>query len=141
MKCGCAAGDPDVGKEMRPSASPGRAVAKPRRHRETTPQRHRVTEMIFFTPCFCDSVAICLSVSVAISDSESERKTEHHLRDPHEPGLNVRLAEVGVSDRVRAVQRADIYTVEQVQHLDLQLRRLAAPHPKVLDEHAIHVVL
>src|SRR5439155_7593430 len=94
---------PDVGKEMRPSASLGRAVAKPRRHGEITPQRHRVTEMIFFTLCFCDSVAICLSVSVAISDSESERKTEHHLRDARESRLRDPPLERRAAERIRDV--------------------------------------
>ena len=39
-----------------------------------------------------------------------EREAEHHLRDPHEPGLGVDLAEVRVAEGVAALQRADVWT-------------------------------
>src|SRR5437588_12309569 len=121
MKCGCAAGAPEVGKEMwpRPRRELGAWARRHRgdaSHRENRPPRHRATEIQDCSLRLCASVAdsLCvLSVSVANSVQASEREPEHDLGDPHEPCLDRRLAEVRVAECARASQRADVDAIEQ----------------------------
>src|SRR5256885_13621915 len=95
----------------------------------------RCVSVFSASPCLCGNVYRS-SLRLRL-----EREPEHDLRNPHEPGLDVRLAEVRVAERARAAQRADVDAVEQVQHLDFQLRRLAAAQAEVLDEDGVGVVL
>src|SRR5204862_8083081 len=79
--------------------------------------------------------SVCSAVSVR---SCLERIAEHDLGDPHEPGLHADLTEVRVADR--GPVRPDVDAIEQVEHLDLDLRGLC-PEPQVLDEDTVDVGL
>src|SRR5207302_9182736 len=80
------------------------------------------------------------SASTAFNFPGLERVAEHQLRDPLEPGLNADSAEVRVPERVPALQRAHLDAVEEVQHLDFDLR-VVCTEPEILDEYTIRVVL
>src|SRR5262245_50745220 len=146
MKKACARWAPEVGKEIRPRGASERAVegdrsgvpdedTKAEKSTKTQrPQRTRRTEFKFTVlrrPCglltladlcglssatvLCSPLCPCLFASL-------EREPEHDLRDPHEPRLVRDLPERRATRR-----RADgigLHAVEQVDHLDLDLRRL-----------------
>src|SRR5207244_13187584 len=92
---------------------------------------------------------LCLRVSVAdllrvlrylcvVNVNTSERVPEHDLCDSHEPGLHTDLTEVRVAER--GTIGPHVAAVQQIQHLDLDLRRLR-PEPQILDEYAVNVGL
>src|SRR6266545_1966333 len=78
------------------------------------------------------------SASSAFNVVSSEREAEHELRDPHEPGLLSDAAKIRVADGVATVQCSNRRAVQQVEHLDLDLRRLRA-EPQALREDAVDV--
>src|SRR5262245_8270015 len=70
-----------------------------------------------------------------------EVKPEHELQLPHETCLRVRSAEVRVAKRVGGLKRAHVRTIQQIDDLELELARLRATEPDVLDERRVDVGL
>src|SRR5205823_11473979 len=90
----------------------------PRRPTARNTKGHRVGEPLSKSlPCVRASpwpsayYVLCVLCSPLCPCSTLEGETEHDLRDPHEPGLRARRAEVGIADGVPAVQRAHVDTV------------------------------
>src|SRR6185503_11339747 len=68
--------------------------------------------------------------SERLANRSLEREAEHHLRDPHEPRLARDLAERRAAGGDRDAVR--LHPVEQVDHLELDLRRLVAAGAEAL---------
>ena len=75
----------------------------------------------------------------AFGDDLSERIPERELRQPHEPGLSPRSGRTRIAGGCRDPVRRD--AVEQVDHLDLDLREPRAAEPDVLRDRQVDVLL
>src|SRR5581483_10307223 len=149
MNGACAAGDPEFGKLMRPSGAAagcgettgaadnaesakdaGSAIAA---SRKKTPRSVGGTRESYPVPLHVPRRnAFRVAPAACRARLELERVPEHQLRDAHEPGLRVGLAEVRVAEVVGALQRAHVDAVEQVQHLDLDLGLMRTENAEVL---------
>src|SRR5262249_42139893 len=114
------------------------SVRRTQSKKATETQRHRENKSL----CLHVSVAqVTLCSRLTLCRRHLERVAEHDLRDSHDPRLDRRLSEVRVAHVVRPLDRTDVHSIEQVEHFDLQLRRMCAREPEVLDEHGVGVVL
>src|SRR4029453_5357513 len=122
MNGGCADGIPEVGKEIRPRdrscADTSETTAKTNSNRRARKARR---EMFFSANSANSAVAFPLP-----------RVTEHRLRHPHEPALRQDSTERGVTLSHRHVAATRLQTIEEVDHLDLDLSRLGSAQPNVL---------
>ena len=122
----------------------GRIAPSSRRHERRNEEDSANAECQMPHAERASSLAFCiqhLALPVGSFSNRLEREAEHDLCDPHEPGLNGGLAEVRVAHRVRALQRAHVDPIEQIQLFDLQLRHPRPGEAEVLDEHRIDVGL